>query len=72
MDFRQKKDGSCTLHFNDKEIEIIKNKKSLYFTPEVLRHFGNALMRMVIEFNDNFDDKTKNIQSGKDTRIEGK
>ena len=72
MEFRQKKDGSCTLHFNENEVKIINEKKSLYFTPYVLRHFGNALMRMVMEFNENFDDKTKNMESDNNTKVEGK
>jgi len=54
MDFKQKKDGSCTLNFNDKEIDIIKTKKQIHFTPEALRHFGNVLMKIVIDFNQNF------------------
>ena len=61
MNFKQKKDGSCILHFNEEEIKIIQNKKSIHFTAEGLRHFGNVLMRMVMDFNMNFDEKIKNI-----------
>lgn len=72
MNFKQKKDGSCILHFSDKEIKIIQNKKSIYFTAEGLRHFGNTLMRIVIEFNNNFDDDIAKIQTKNDLVIEGK
>tara|TARA_R110000787_G_scaffold238814_1_gene345000 strand:+ start:21 stop:269 length:249 start_codon:yes stop_codon:yes gene_type:complete len=61
MNFRQQKDGSCILYFSEEEIKIIQNKKSIHFTAEGLRHFGNVLMRMVMEFNNNFDEKIKKI-----------
>jgi len=70
MNFRQKKDGSCILNFNEEEIKIIQNKKSIYFTAEALRHFGNNLMAMIIKFNENFDEKTKNIMSYENKEIE--
>ena len=60
MNFKQKKDGSCTLNFSEEEIKIIQNKKSIHFTAEALRHFGNVLMSMIIQFNENFDEETKN------------
>jgi len=63
MNFRQKEDGSCVLHFSDEEIKIIKNKKSIHFTAEALRHFGNALMLMVVKFNENFNEQIKNTIS---------
>jgi hypothetical protein len=63
MQFKQKKDGSCTLNFNEEEIKIIQNKKSIYFTAEALRHFGNVLMLMVLDFNENFNEEIKNKAS---------
>lgn len=71
MDFKQKKDGSCTLNFSEEEIEIIKNKKSIHFTAEGLRHFGNVLMAMVIEFNNNFTDEVKNLKTDEETTVTG-
>lgn len=71
MDFKQKKDGSCTLNFSEEEIEIIKNKKSIHFTAEGLRHFGNVLMAMVIEFNNNFTDEVKNLKTDEETAVTG-
>jgi hypothetical protein len=59
MKFEQQKDGGATLIFSEKEIEIIKEKKQLLFTPEGLRHFGNNLVRIVAEWNLNFN---KDIQ----------
>tara|TARA_R110000824_G_scaffold13835_2_gene59532 strand:- start:1250 stop:1489 length:240 start_codon:yes stop_codon:yes gene_type:complete len=71
MYFKQKKDGSCTLNFSEEEIEIIKNKKSIHFTAEGLRHFGNVLMAMVIEFNNNFTDEVKNLKTDEETTVTG-
>jgi len=72
MIFKQKKDGSCILHFSEDEIKIIQNKKSIYFTAEGLRHFGNVLMKMVMDFNMNFDNDIAKIQTNDDSVIEGK
>ncbi len=71
MHFRQKEDGSCILHFEDKEIEIIKEKKQIYFTAESLKHFGNALMKMVILFNENFPDEVKGLHTTDLSRVIG-
>jgi|TARA_R100001460_G_scaffold107964_2_gene157782 hypothetical protein len=72
MDFKQKKDGSCTLNFNDKEIDIIKTKKQIHFTPEALRHFGNVLMKIVIDFNQNFTDEVKDLCTEGSIKIDKK
>tara|TARA_R100001510_G_C7478648_1_gene91632 strand:- start:259 stop:498 length:240 start_codon:yes stop_codon:yes gene_type:complete len=72
MNFKQKKDGSCVLHFSDEEIKIIHNKKSIHFTAEALRHFGNVLMRMVMEFNNNFEDDIAKLSTNNDSVIKGK
>tara|TARA_R110000787_G_scaffold184096_2_gene295892 strand:+ start:582 stop:824 length:243 start_codon:yes stop_codon:yes gene_type:complete len=69
MEFIQKKDGSCTLNFNEEEIKIIQNKKNIHFTAEGLRHFGNVLMKMIIDFNENFNKETKNIITESTSKI---
>jgi len=71
MNFIQKKDGSCTLHFSKEEIKIIQNKKSIHFTAEGLRHFGNVLMKIIIDFNESFDQKTQNITTDDTSKIKG-
>lgn len=72
MNFVQKKDGSCTLHFSEEEIKIIQKNKSIHFTAEGLRHFGNVLMKIIIEFNNNFDDDIAKISTKEDSFIKGK
>ena len=58
MKFNQQEDGSCDLIFSDEEIKVISKHKKLYFTAEFLRHFSNSLMRMSVEFNERFDEKS--------------
>ena len=70
MRFNQQENGSCDLIFSDEEIKVINKHKKLYFTPEFLRHFSNALMRMSVEFNERFDEKTKNLITRTDTTLD--
>jgi len=72
MNFRQKKDGSCVLHFSEEEIKIIQNKKSIHFTAEGLRHFGNVLMKIIMEFNNNFENNVSKLSTDADSIIQGK
>lgn len=71
MYFRQKKDGSCILHFEDEEVNIIKEKKQIYFTAESLKHFGNTLVKIVMEFNDNLPEEVKELMSDDNSQVKG-
>ena len=63
MKFDQKKNGSCDICFTDEEIEILKRKRKLHLSAEGLRHFGNCLVRIVGEFQVNFDKDRLNNES---------
>tara|TARA_R100000388_G_C7164356_1_gene120793 strand:- start:168 stop:392 length:225 start_codon:yes stop_codon:yes gene_type:complete len=63
MQFKQKKDGSCDMIFSWKEIFIIIRKRKLTFTAEGLRHFGNVLIKIVSEWNMNFNKELQNKQT---------
>tara|TARA_R110000744_G_scaffold4641_2_gene16704 strand:+ start:210 stop:446 length:237 start_codon:yes stop_codon:yes gene_type:complete len=69
MIFDQKKDGSCEIIFSEEEIKIITKYKKLYLTQEFLRHFSNTLVKMTIQFNKKFDEKTKKLNTYNDTKI---
>ena len=43
MKFKQYKNGSCDIIFEDSEVEIINNNKKMHLSDETLRHFGNTL-----------------------------
>ena len=49
MKFIQKKDGSCDICFTEEEIKIITENKKLHLSDEGLRHFGNILMKIVVQ-----------------------
>lgn len=60
MKFIQHKDGSCDMKFSLRERIIILFKGKVFFSPISLRHFGNNLVHMVMQFNERFDPKIKN------------
>ena len=62
MIFKQnKEDGSCEIIFSENEIKIINEKKKFYLDAESLRHFGNVLMKMVADWNINFNDELNDL-----------
>tara|TARA_R110000824_G_scaffold59779_1_gene160267 strand:- start:232 stop:459 length:228 start_codon:yes stop_codon:yes gene_type:complete len=63
MKFNQKKDGSCDIIFSWREIFIIVRKRKLTFSAEGLRHFGNILIKIVADWNSNFNEDLKNKQT---------
>jgi hypothetical protein len=70
MDFKQNpKDGSCDLNFSDEEIKIINKHKKIHFSAIALRHFGNCLIRMVAEWNINFNKDIKNQSTNEEDVI---
>ena len=69
MMINQKEDGSGELVFSKEEIDIISKHKKLILTPSFLKHFVNLFVGLFIEFQDKFDEKTKQITSFKDQEI---
>ena len=65
------KDGSCDIIFEDHEIETIKKQKKLHFPSVTFKHFTNVLTKMVMDWNINFNDKLKKLQTNDDTPING-
>jgi len=65
----QKKDGSGEMIFTFKERLFILLKGKVIFSDESLRHFGNALMKMVIDWQHNFSENTKNLNTSFDQKI---
>jgi hypothetical protein len=72
MIFKQKEDGSCDIEFSWKERFTLFRKGKLHFSDEMLRHFGNNLVRMVSDWNFKFKDEIKNKITYDNTKIEGK
>ena len=72
MQFRQYQDGSCDIVFNEDEKKIVQERGKLHLSDEGLKKFGNALMRIVSEWQVYFNKETQQIANGDDTIIEGK
>ena len=63
--------GACDIVFSKEEIEIIQKKEKIHLSAESLRHFGNCLIRMVVEWNDNFGDGIEQIQTNETSKVVG-
>jgi hypothetical protein len=72
MKFKQNNNGSCDIEFSWKERLILFRKGKIHLSDEYLKHFGNNLVKIVVEWNDKFNDDIKNIKTFPDTKIEGK
>ena len=66
------KDGSAKIKFSWKERFILFFKGSLFFDAMSLKHFGNTLVKIVVEWQANFDDKTKNTMTKDTDSVKGK
>ncbi len=71
MVFNQKKDGSCDIEFTKEELKIISKHKKIFLSAEGLRHFGNALIKIVAEWNMNFNENVKELMTDDKTIVKG-
>jgi hypothetical protein len=72
MIFKQYENGSCDIEFSMEEIKIIEKNKKLHLSDEALKHFGNSLVKMVIDWQIKFKEDIANRQTFADSKIEGK
>jgi hypothetical protein len=72
MNFKQYDNGSCDIEFSWKERLILLKKGKLHLSDENLRHFGNTLVKMVLDWQLKFNKEIQNKQTYTDTKIEGK
>ena len=63
MIFKQYDNGSCDIEFSWKERMIILKKGKLHLSEDNLKHFGNNLVKVVMEWQLKFNEKTQNIQT---------
>ena len=61
--------GSCDLIFDKEEIEIINKHKKICFTAESLNQFGNILMKIVVDWNINFNEDLQKKLNDADTDL---
>ena len=72
MEFKQFDDGSCDIKFSWKERLILFRKGKLHLSDQALKHFGDALMQMIISWHVKFNKDVSNKQSSTDSKIEDK
>ena len=72
MKFKQYDNGSCDIEFSWKERLLLLKKGKLHLSDENLKHFGNNLVKMVIDWQIKFKEDVANKQTFVDTKIEGK
>ena len=72
MNFKQYNNGSCDIEFSLKERWLILKKGKIHLSDEMLKHFGNNLVKMVVDWQLKFKEDVANKQSYTDTKIEGK
>ena len=56
-------DGSCEIIFSEKEKKIINDKGKLFLSATFLKHFGNNLIKIVAEWNINFNEDVQKLTS---------
>jgi hypothetical protein len=72
MKFKQHENGSCDIEFSWKERFILFKKGKLHLSDENLRHFGNNLIKMVMDWQYKFNKDVADKQTFTDTEIKGK
>ena len=72
MKFKQYENGSCDIEFSIKERWLILKKGKIHLSDEMLKHFGNTLVKMVMDWQLKFNEDVANKTTFTDTKIEGK
>jgi|TARA_X000000950_G_C13321916_1_gene420988 hypothetical protein len=62
--------GSAEIIFTDDEKTIIREKGKFTLKASDLKHFSNNLLKIVADFHQKFDKKTKQLQSFEGDDIE--
>ena len=71
MKFKQFENGSCDIEFSWKERWIILKKGKIHLSDENLKHFGNNLVKMVMDWQLKFNEDIANKKTFDDTKIKG-
>ena len=71
MKFKQYENGYCDIEFSLKERWIILKKGKIHLSDEMLRHFGNNLVKIIMDWQLKFKEDIANKQTFSDTKING-
>ena len=72
MKFKQYDNGSCDIEFSCKERLSLFRKGKLHLSDENLKHFGNTLVKIVMDWQLKFKEDVANKKTFIDTKLEGK
>ena len=72
MKFKQYENGSCDIEFSLKERLTLFRKGKLHLSDEDLKHFGNHLVKIVMDWQTKFNEKTQNLITREETKINSK
>ena len=72
MKFKQFENGSCDIEFSIKERWIVLKKGKIHLSDEMLKHFGNNLVKIVADWQIKFKEEIARKETFEDTKIEGK
>jgi hypothetical protein len=72
VNFKQYENGSCDIEFSKEEIKIILKNKKLHLSDENLKHFGNTLVKIVMDWQFKFNEDLSKKLTSVDSKIEGK
>jgi hypothetical protein len=72
MKFKQYENGSCDIEFSKEEIKILSEKGKLHLSDENLKHFGNSLIKIVMDWQEKFKEDVANKLTDGNIKIEGK
>jgi hypothetical protein len=72
MKFKQYENGSCDIEFSWKERLLLFKNGKLHLSDEHLKHFGNNLVKIVMDWQIKFKEEVANKITFENTKIEGK
>jgi len=63
MIFKQYDNGSCDIEFSWKERISILKKGKIHLSDEDLKHFGDNLIKIVLDWQLKFNENTQNLKT---------
>lgn len=72
MIFKQHNDGSCDIEFSWKERITLFRKGKIHLSDESFKHFGNHLIKMIMDWNAKFKEEINNKQTFSETEVKSK
>jgi hypothetical protein len=69
MIFKQYENGSCDIIFSNEETKIIQERQVIHLSDEALRHFGNHMIKIIMDWNIKFNPDVQKLHTKVDTEV---